>query len=588
MVDSLTKLAISMHRKKGAYALLVGSGVSRAAHIPTGWEIVLDLIRQVAAVEGADVAGDPVAWYLQTHGEEPDYGVLLGQIAQTPAERSQILRGYIEPKPEERDLGLKLPTEAHRAISELVAGGHIRVIVTTNFDQLIESSLREHGIVPAVIDSADKVSGTLPLVHNQVTIIKVHGDYIDARIRNTASELRIYQRPINRLLDQIFTEYGLIICGWSGEWDTALVAALRRRGSPWFSTYWISYREPGAAAQALIDLRHASLVTNMDADQFFRRLAESVSLIDGLDTPELVSVVMARATIKSYLDDPLRRIRLHDLVVGDAKRIQRSIIDEPLEAYNAEITQEEIGSRLERYEALTSVMRTMLASGCFWGESTHIDHWVAALERLASLPDIEGRILPDWLSIRHFSTLISLYTAGIAAVARGRFDTLDALLTRVTVLDRARRQRSTIIEEVNLTTVLSEYLRRTFRPGMRTGSVLPQYLSDRTSLWSPLREHIPDDDVFRTNYDVFEYLVGLVYADLRVRQGQRAWGPPGMFAYRRYENGAEPLIASINLAIDEHQNEWPPLQGGMFGGSMDRVIAAKDGYDQMLLGIRWG
>jgi len=36
------KLALSMHAKPGAYALLIGSGVSKSAGIPTGWEIVRD------------------------------------------------------------------------------------------------------------------------------------------------------------------------------------------------------------------------------------------------------------------------------------------------------------------------------------------------------------------------------------------------------------------------------------------------------------------------------------------------------------------------------------------------------------------
>ena len=135
MIDPLTMLAVSMRAKKGAYALLLGSGVSRAAQIPTGWDIVLNLVRRVARVEGADCGEDPASWYREIYHEEPDYGVLLGRLAQTQAERSQIVREYIEPSPDERDLGLKMPTEAHRAIAELVADGYIRVVVTTNFDR---------------------------------------------------------------------------------------------------------------------------------------------------------------------------------------------------------------------------------------------------------------------------------------------------------------------------------------------------------------------------------------------------------------------------------------------------------------------
>ena len=189
MIDPMSSLAISMHSKKGAYALLIGSGVSKTAQIPTGWDIVLSLIKSVACVEGKDCGAIPEAWYRETYREEPSYSVLLERLGIMPAERNQILRKYIEPSPEERDLGLKLPTEAHRAIAELVASGFVRVILTTNFDRLLETALGEMGVVPAIIDSADAVKGTLPLVHNACTILKLHGDYIDSRIRNTTDEL---------------------------------------------------------------------------------------------------------------------------------------------------------------------------------------------------------------------------------------------------------------------------------------------------------------------------------------------------------------------------------------------------------------
>lgn len=37
-----------MTTSPGTYALLLGSGVSRAAGIPTGWEVTLDLVRKAA------------------------------------------------------------------------------------------------------------------------------------------------------------------------------------------------------------------------------------------------------------------------------------------------------------------------------------------------------------------------------------------------------------------------------------------------------------------------------------------------------------------------------------------------------------
>jgi hypothetical protein len=52
VIDPLVSLAFSLHTNRGAYALLLGSGVSRAAGIPTGWEVVLDLTERVAQLEG--------------------------------------------------------------------------------------------------------------------------------------------------------------------------------------------------------------------------------------------------------------------------------------------------------------------------------------------------------------------------------------------------------------------------------------------------------------------------------------------------------------------------------------------------------
>ena len=46
--DQLVKLAFSMEKNKGAYALLLGSGISISSGIPTGWGVVCDLIKKLA------------------------------------------------------------------------------------------------------------------------------------------------------------------------------------------------------------------------------------------------------------------------------------------------------------------------------------------------------------------------------------------------------------------------------------------------------------------------------------------------------------------------------------------------------------
>src|SRR5882672_3478248 len=47
MIDPIVSLSFSLYSNSGVYALLLGSGVSRSASIPTGWEIVQDLVHKI-------------------------------------------------------------------------------------------------------------------------------------------------------------------------------------------------------------------------------------------------------------------------------------------------------------------------------------------------------------------------------------------------------------------------------------------------------------------------------------------------------------------------------------------------------------
>ena len=105
---------------------------------------------------------DPEQWFLEKYGQAPDYSQLLDQLTRTPTERQQLLRPYIEANEQEREEGKKQSTAAHRAIAQMAAQGFVKVIVTTNFDRLIESALVEAGVVPTVISSEDQARGRAP------------------------------------------------------------------------------------------------------------------------------------------------------------------------------------------------------------------------------------------------------------------------------------------------------------------------------------------------------------------------------------------------------------------------------------------
>ena len=91
-IDPIQSLSFSMQANRGVYALLLGSGASRSAGIPTGWEIVLDLLGKLAATTGDSSSPDLDLWYREKYGKAPDYSDILDQLAKTPTERQQLLR----------------------------------------------------------------------------------------------------------------------------------------------------------------------------------------------------------------------------------------------------------------------------------------------------------------------------------------------------------------------------------------------------------------------------------------------------------------------------------------------------------------
>src|SRR5688500_10799095 len=93
-VDPLTSLAFALASGAGRYALLIGSGVSSAAGIPTGWQVVELLIERVAAAEGETLPSQPGEWYQSKFGRKPNYSELLDMLAGTREERSQLLRAF--------------------------------------------------------------------------------------------------------------------------------------------------------------------------------------------------------------------------------------------------------------------------------------------------------------------------------------------------------------------------------------------------------------------------------------------------------------------------------------------------------------
>ena len=577
--DPSVSLAIAMAAGPGQYALLIGSGVSRSAGIPTGWEVTLDLVSQIARAQNGDAPADPESWWKEHRSDALEYSMLLEELAPQPAERSQLLHRYFEPTDEEREAGTKVPSPAHRAIAKLVSTGVVRIIVTTNFDRLLERAIQDEGTSPVVISTPDQAEGASPIVHNACTIVKLNGDYLDSRIKNSEAELASYDPRIDALLHRILDEYGLVVCGWSAEWDSGLRTALDRVKSRRYTTYWAVRGELGTAAAILVTHCGAVPIRIDDADRFFGDLADKVATLrDSRDDPESIAVAVAQ--LKRYLPRPGDRIRYADLMRATTEDLVRATSDEEFPVSMQNVACEECLDRMDRYEGLADRLLHLLATAAYWGEDAHLPEIVELVRRLTEAAHTRGgrTVLVELL---RYPALLAMYVVGIALVDREKYSGLNAVLSCDVRIDDERRPLVTVLSLREVADQINEWLR--------------QETKERTPMSNRLHENlrpafagiIPADDRYQDAFDRFEYLQTLTQEDYRSNSKQGHTLSGGCFEWRGRPSSPEwpPDVSDGELERDGPT--WAPLQAGMFGGEMARVKRAKKEVDDWLRRSRW-
>ncbi|HDI52035.1 MAG TPA: hypothetical protein ENF45_05335 [Bacteroidetes bacterium] len=570
--EPVLKLAMSMHANPGVYALLIGSGVSRAAGIPTGWEIVLDLICRVAAMERAESISDHETWYQQSFGEAPDYSKLLDRLTTTSSERMALLRSYFEPTEEEREQGLKIPTPAHRAIATIAKLGYVRIILTTNFDRLIEKALDEAGIVPDVISSDDDLKGAVPYVHSRCVVVKLHGDYRDTRIKNTPEELANYSKELNNFLDRVFDEFGLVVCGWSGTWDTALRNAILRSPTRRFATFWLAKGESTEEAKKIIQHRRAEVIPIGSADQFFIELLEKVESLRELELSHPVSTAVAAASVERYLADTRHRIRLHDLVHEETEWVYQELSSERFSTRINGLTKDVFQQRMREYEALVERLAAMLAALSYHDTGANAHLLTRCIERLTQVPRRDGKVV--LIDLQYYPALLLMYAAGISAIAAKRFHNLAAILKEPKYRDYRYNEENPAIERLDVWSVFeSTYKWMPRQNAEHEYTPANNYIFDL--LRPALHDYLPDDTRYEETFDTFEYLLALTYLDIV----KESYSPMGRFGW--HYTGRIMNSEFVRTGV-EQGSDWGLLKASFFNGSIERFEEIVEKHKELL------
>jgi len=579
MNNQLTSIAFSIYSNKGVYALILGSGISKTAGIPTGWDIINDLIKKLALLIKEPCKPDPETWFKTKFKEDPDYSIILSKIASTSSERINLLKPYIEPNPQEREQGLKVPTKAHIAIASLVKKGYIKLILTTNFDRLLENALQTLGIEPTVIRHANDIEGTIPLVHNDFTLIKINGDYLDSRFLNTKQELSKYEKKLHEYLLQIVNDYGIISCGWSGKWDTGLINILRECQNFRFGSFWTYKNDCEIELKEIAKKRKGQIVEINDADSFFTDVLERIEALESINENHPLNSDIALARLKKFIVKDEYKILLHDLILNEQFEAINKI--KQIEDFSIYPDHKNLFPQLSKYEASVEILVKFAVNGVFWSKPEHNTIFQELIRRIAEpAADPPGKYYQETMNLHYYPSLLLFYSAGISALKGQKFEYLASIFKLKTAERKSENSvKFYLIKFTNAWLIQPDIMNKILNHNYKTP--LSTYVNG--ILGPYFKDLITNEQDFNDLFDIFEYILCLQFIHLLERSG----APYGQFQWRRLSgyrtNGT--LFQDFFSEGEIQKDNWPPIMAGLFGGKFETYQNIKNKLDKYLATI---
>ncbi|TAK68537.1 MAG: SIR2 family protein [Actinomycetota bacterium] len=266
------------------FAWLLGAGASASAGVPLASSIrdrllfdryaaVQQLVRQdldetdPALVERVHTFFDD-ANGMPPLGSAGDYSAAFALCLPEPSARKALLQQLIE--------GAK-PGFAQRVFGGLIVSGACDLVITTNFDRLVEKSFAEaqragtdlnqdlgRELNVAGLDSTARATTALqnrqwPLVLN------LHGDFREKRLMNTDDELRTQEAGLRRFVVGASRQFGLVVSGYSGRDESVMDMLIEAATLPdgWPHGIWWLIRPHESPVPGVETLLRAAAANNV-------------------------------------------------------------------------------------------------------------------------------------------------------------------------------------------------------------------------------------------------------------------------------------------------------------------------------------
>jgi hypothetical protein len=274
-------------------------------------------------------------------------------------------------------------------------------------------------------------------------------------------------------------------------------------------------------------------------------------------------------TLKDYLADPTKVIKLHDAYALLTKELVSQANDErfdvSLTADNALFVE-----RMHQYER---IVEKLLAAELLigrWGQGNQAEIATMPLRRLAEAIQTKGGTT-SLLQARWYPVYLLLYAGCIGATAGHNYEAIVSITHATAPNLYGAKNRDTLLTAVTAAMTDIHDMFQLF-PGMeRKRSPRSDHLFDLIRPYADDTLYLSSD--YESIFDRTETILFIEYMHLDhpepIADNERVWGPAGRFISKNtYVSPLSAIVAEATAA----GHKWPPSRAGLFGGSTERFV----------------
>ncbi len=320
----------------------------------------------------------------------------------------------------------------------------------------------------------------------------------------------------------------------------------------------------------------------MQSSKDYIRLFEVISnllLISPMNYMSEQSKVIEK--MKELLSDPTKKIAMNDFVVDKLRELIEATGPEYFPMQMGNFQQETFNQRVEQYGKLTADLRDIVILLVRWGDKDHLDLVKKIFGRLSENVDREPGGLVICSHLNWYPLHLLMYAAGISALESGKYDVLKRIFeTPVQNSATGGRMMPLIIPVMSNMTALDSSFKCI--PG-RENDRAPRSEFMYAHLGPVIEDILYLGKSFEEIFDLFEIHLALYYAEI----SKRGVGPIGRFGWKHAWHGADGPYSRVVTDARSRGAEWPPLQAGMFNGSLENFLKIAESFQVRLDKVSW-